>query len=77
MKKLGEAIGKFVVKHKILIVIASVILCIPSLFGYINTDINYDILCIFVLNEIQIPFESYYYDQVGDSDEFLVIHIAL
>lgn len=24
--------------------IASVILCIPSLFGYINTDINYDIL---------------------------------
>ena len=44
MKKLGEAIGKFVVKHKILIVIASVILCIPSLFGYINTDINYDIL---------------------------------
>ena len=44
MKKLGEIIGKFVVKHKILIVIASVILCIPSLFGYINTDINYDIL---------------------------------
>lgn len=44
MKKLGEIIGKFVVKHKIFIVIASVILCIPSLFGYINTDINYDIL---------------------------------
>ena len=44
MKKLGEAIGKFVVKHRILIVIASILLCIPSLFGYINTDINYDIL---------------------------------
>lgn len=44
MKKLGEAIGRFVVKHKILIVIASILLCIPSLFGYINTDINYDIL---------------------------------
>ena len=42
MKKLGEAIGKFVVKHRILIVIASILLCIPSLFGYINTDINYD-----------------------------------
>mgnify|MGYP006341167581 CR=1 FL=1 len=37
-------IGKFVVKHRILIVIASILLCIPSLFGYINTDINYDIL---------------------------------
>ena len=44
MKKLGEAIGKFVVKHRILIVIASILLCITSLFGYINTDINYDIL---------------------------------
>ena len=46
MKKLGETIGKFVVKHRILIVIASILLCIPSLFGYINTDINYDILAI-------------------------------
>ena len=44
MKKLGEAIGKFVVKYRILIVIASILLCIPSLLGYINTDINYDIL---------------------------------
>lgn len=44
MKKLGETIGKFVVKHRILIVIASILLCIPSLFGYIHTDINYDIL---------------------------------
>ena len=53
MKKLGEIIGKFVVKHKILIVIASVILCIPSLFGYINTDINYDILVIYPKTLIQ------------------------
>lgn len=44
MKKLGETIGKFVVKYRILIVIASILLCIPSLFGYINTDIDYDIL---------------------------------
>lgn len=44
MKKLGETIGKLVVKYRILIVIASILLCIPSLFGYINTDINYDIL---------------------------------
>lgn len=43
-EKAREAIGKFVVKHRILIVIASILLCIPSLFGYINTDINYDIL---------------------------------
>ena len=63
MKKLGEAIGKFVVKHKILIVIASVILCIPSLFGYINTDINYDILVylydfVYVLIMLQLSLSS-------------------
>ena len=62
MKKLGEIIGKFVVKHKILIVIASVILCIPSLFGYINTDINYDILVylydfvyVLIMRQLSLP----------------------
>lgn len=44
MKKLGEAIGRFVVKHKLFIVVASLLLCIPSIFGYLNTKINYDIL---------------------------------
>lgn len=44
MKKFGEAIGRFVVKHKILIVIASLLLLIPSVFGYVGTHINYDIL---------------------------------
>lgn len=44
MKKLGEAIGRFVVKHKLFIVVASLFLCIPSIFGYLNTKINYDIL---------------------------------
>lgn len=43
MRNVGEAIGKFVVKHKLLIVIASLILMIPSIFGYVNTRINYDI----------------------------------
>lgn len=44
MKKLGEAIGRFVVKYKLFIVVASLLLCIPSIFGYLNTKINYDIL---------------------------------
>lgn len=44
MKNLGEKIGSFVVKHKILIVITSLLLLIPSVFGMMKTRINYDIL---------------------------------
>jgi len=44
MKKVGEALGRFVVKHKIMIVIVSLLLLIPSIFGYMHTRINYDIL---------------------------------
>nr|WP_294485699.1 MMPL family transporter [uncultured Anaerosporobacter sp.] len=36
--------GKFITKHKKLIVILSVLLLIPAVYGYINTRINYDIL---------------------------------
>lgn len=44
MKKIGEAIGRVVVKHKIIVVILSLLLLIPSIFGYIGTKVNYDIL---------------------------------
>ena len=44
MRTFGEWLGKQVVKHKWLIVIASVILMVPSMYGYIHTQINYDIL---------------------------------
>ncbi len=36
--------GKWIAKHKILILIISVLLLIPSVFGYMGTRINYDIL---------------------------------
>ena len=36
--------GKKVVKHRVLILIISVLLLIPAAFGYINTRINYDVL---------------------------------
>lgn len=39
-----KKIGNFVCEHKWLIVIATIILMIPALLGYILTDINYDIL---------------------------------
>lgn len=52
MKKVGEAIGRFVVKHKILIAVVSVLLLIPSAFGYIGTKINYDIL-IYLPSDIE------------------------
>lgn len=36
--------GKFVVKHRVLIIIVSLVLLVPSVFGYVNTRVNYDIL---------------------------------
>lgn len=44
MKRIGEAIGRIVVKHKVLVVIISLLLLIPSIFGYVGTHVNYDIL---------------------------------
>ncbi len=36
--------GKWIVKHKVLIVVIGVLLLIPSLIGMLNTRINYDML---------------------------------
>ncbi|MCI5723338.1 MAG: MMPL family transporter [Erysipelotrichaceae bacterium] len=36
--------GKGIVKHRILILVISLLLLIPSVLGYINTRVNYDIL---------------------------------
>lgn len=36
--------GKKVVKHRVLILIVSILLLIPALLGYVNTRINYDVL---------------------------------
>lgn len=39
-----KKIGKLIAKHKLMIVILSVLLLIPSVIGYIATRVNYDIL---------------------------------
>lgn len=36
--------GKFIVKYRVLIIIVSLALLVPSVFGYANTRVNYDIL---------------------------------
>lgn len=36
--------GRFIAKHRVVILIIAVLLLIPSGFGYINTKVNYDIL---------------------------------
>lgn len=36
--------GKGVVKHRVLILVIGLMLLVPSLFGYLNTRINYDML---------------------------------
>ncbi|SFA84545.1 hypothetical protein SAMN05216249_103135 [Acetitomaculum ruminis DSM 5522] len=39
-----NGLGKFVVKHRILILVIAALLLIPAAFGYIHTRVNYDIL---------------------------------
>lgn len=36
--------GRLIAKHKVIIVILSFLLLIPSLFGFVNTRVNYDLL---------------------------------
>lgn len=44
MKKCRELIGKHIVKHKVFVVIMSLLLLIPSVYGMMTTNVNYDIL---------------------------------
>ena len=39
-----KKIGNYIVNHSLLIIIVSLILLIPAVFGFIKTRINYDIL---------------------------------
>ena len=41
---MGEKIGKWTVKHRIFILILSVLLLIPAGIGYVKTKVNYDLL---------------------------------
>ena len=36
--------GRFIAKHRVLILILAVLLLIPSVLGYISTRVNYDVL---------------------------------
>jgi predicted RND superfamily exporter protein len=36
--------GRFIARHRILVLVLSVLLLIPALFGYISTRVNYDVL---------------------------------
>ena len=39
-----KKIGRFIVNHSLLIIVISLLLFIPAIFGFIKTRINYDIL---------------------------------
>ncbi len=36
--------GKWVVKHRVPILVLGILLLLPSVFGMVNTRINYDVL---------------------------------
>ena len=39
-----EQLSRFIVKHRNAILLVAVLLLIPSIFGYLNTRVNYDLL---------------------------------
>ncbi|MDD5826839.1 MAG: hypothetical protein PUD25_03645 [Bacilli bacterium] len=39
-----KKINRFITNHSILVVIVALLLLVPSLIGYVNTKINYNIL---------------------------------
>lgn len=39
-----KAIGKFIAKYKVLVILVCVALLVPSAIGYMRTKVNYDIL---------------------------------
>ena len=39
-----EKLSQFIVKHRNAILLVAVLLLIPSIFGYLNTRVNYDLL---------------------------------
>ena len=39
-----ERISKWIAKHSKIILLLAIILVIPAAFGYLKTDVNYDIL---------------------------------
>ena len=39
-----ERISKWIAKHSKIILLLAIILIIPAVFGYLKTDVNYDIL---------------------------------
>ena len=55
-----EKISKFIVKYRNKILLIAVLLLIPSIIGYMNTNINYDIL-------LMQSFDSYSKGSIGIS----------
>ncbi len=57
--------SKFIVNHSILIVIISILLLIPSVYGYIKTRVNYDILIYLPEENETIQGENILTDDFG------------
>ena len=69
MLKLGE----WIAKHRVLILVFSVILLIPSAVGYLNTKVNYDILSYLPKNINTMVGQDILMDQFGQGGFSLVM----
>ena len=73
MKKLAS----FISHHSILVLIISLLLIIPSIYGYINTRINYDVLVYLPKNIDTIKGEDILTDEFGlGSYAFVMIDMS-
>lgn len=68
-----EKFSKIIVKNKILILIISVILLIPSIIGYFNTRINYDILSYLPKDIETMKGQDIMVDQFGTGGFSLIV----
>lgn len=65
--------GRFVAKHRVLILIIAVLLLIPSAFGYFNTRVNYDILTYLPKNIDTMKGQDILIDEFGKGGFSMVV----
>lgn len=73
MKNFKEKFSELIVKNKILILIISIILLIPSIIGYLNTKINYDILSYLPKDIETMKGQDIMVDQFGTGGFSLIV----
>ena len=65
--------GKWVVKHRVPILVLGILLLLPSVFGMVNTRINYDVLDYLPENIDTVQGQNILLDEFGKGGFSLVM----